>query len=1519
MGTIFRRMTMASLGLDSMDDVSQQSFDVIDRADTFAQRLLGNVDRMMPTTDFERIGVATSSDTLWNELYSGILTNDGPKNATDVGEWQYWLDAVLLTLFDEDEEEEIAKATQAAKSANAAKNQQIARAQIARQKEQIRERVAQLNAAGVKPSMLRQLSAAKQREITKSTNIAQKYAEFAQKIASSVNTSTTEASQFSSPVLGENSLQKRTNAEAMANHTASSVEVITDRAVSNVESTLLKASNAANNANVATNADARSASIQTSNVQAGLHEMISEFSAALIRASQESAPARFSAISMTSEQILASHVVERAKRIESASRVNAENLDAATSSKLISAWKENIERFSRASHTDGSDIIALHELQHLVGQMSEQGVISDTAAKQFKTSSRAFAARSLDNVLSKDFAGSLLLNHIENSIQSVADKQKDMLVSTRAIKGQNSIGLVADTADIVEKKLAASFENFSAVINAYVDRSDESASSMRWNRAAERFNQMHGVNDEQDRVLLRDLIESASQLEASGIVPKGTVSKYVQNAASAVSNNAMHADITHQVEMLQNLAADSNRVVNTMRAERTEKLGRQFNRMMSNVTTSINTLVSSLKQAGLSENAVEPLTRDITQLKLDDSMSLEEGVNRVEMLSHALDSFVERALTSLPEMGYDQIDTERSFVSTDEVKTSANVAANPSDALTASVKAASQSLQANLKSTSAAAQLQEVRKYVAQVQKLQQDAEKNFSAMLSEHAGSVNEAARTQILRAIESHNVEQMVTAQKAVAAQLNQTVNAQIEAAAQRMEQTRAKFDAVSKQVSQIERAADLANLLHASSDKFNAFDVLANTNKRLSSAISTNKAARIDSLKADHSIALGDVRIDKAYLPALNESITAYTKLRDEYARFDTPSLTGLKVEETAQRLERMTTLIQPAENAIASTQSNTLTPANSVNAGANTASLTSLYSADALDQQIGYEELVPEAMNKVARVDDRSYASVDAVNGISNMLGAKKALEMHANSVVKGQSADAVALRAALNEVMAEKASAAARSAVNAVQAPSAVSMMTVNEQGERLKVTMAQAATEGMKLRQPIGEAYQPAVLRGQNDTFVNPAIDVQKLDQRQSISGAEHFVPVMLGGLVANFASEKATMDNATASSDSFHAANIASVSNAAARFDEVKADSYEGERHLLNVSMAGTDIAMTPDAYVQAVAQPQISQAARTLSLGSDVLYDSFAAVLSQQGAGRSLNTLRRAFFEKLSQAGRTTARGWIGLNSQSFASLLGVESQDVANTAAYDAERGQLINNAAEKHDQDSAAFAQNIAAATATQSYADNADDAIHAFVASEAGKHAVSDAAVSPANAAYSMNMLHAAKLQANNAAASHSGELLGHIDSLLDYVEDVSTRNVGVFSTNDVVRVLIEQLPRESYLGERGLPKWRQKDTRTRQVEEARELREALQKIGATPVQGTQRFNDKKFVSPNLMPKADQAAAPLFSGEGSTPSNSASASGYSSSDLNQAGIPDSDIEILVDACIERFMETLNEELQRRRSE
>ena len=157
--------------------------------------------------------------------------------------------------------------------------------------------------------------------------------------------------------------------------------------------------------------------------------------------------------------------------------------------------------------------------------------------------------------------------------------------------------------------------------------------------------------------------------------------------------------------------------------------------------------------------------------------------------------------------------------------------------------------------------------------------------------------------------------------------------------------------------------------------------------------------------------------------------------------------------------------------------------------------------------------------------------------------------------------------------------------------------------------------------------------------------------------------------------------------------------------------------------------------------------------------------------------------------------------------------------------------------------------------------------------------------------------------------------------MLDYVENKSQREVGVFSSDDTVRVLLEALPASASLGNKGLPKWRQKDTKSSRIAEARELRAALASIGASPIQGMQPFSNKQFVSPNLMNTA-KSAAPLFSGgseSGSTPAASANASHASSDSLDAPSISSEDLQTLAEDVFQKIIDSFNEELQRRRTE
>jgi hypothetical protein len=314
-----------------------------------------------------------------------------------------------------------------------------------------------------------------------------------------------------------------------------------------------------------------------------------------------------------------------------------------------------------------------------------------------------------------------------------------------------------------------------------------------------------------------------------------------------------------------------------------------------------------------------------------------------------------------------------------------------------------------------------------------------------------------------------------------------------------------------------------------------------------------------------------------------------------------------------------------------------------------------------------------------------------------------------------------------------------------------------------------------------------------------------------------------------------------------------------------------------------------------------------------NNTLYAGYASLIQEHGERRSLKTLRQLYVAELARAGQTSAHSQVGFSTQSFADILGVNPTFVSTSkpARVDSSMETARRQAAEDlavATSSGMAFSNDIAMHTEAVSGHAFADNSNYSWVSNAVKAHRSSLSG------------------QTSDTVDSHSGkqtqQLLDRIDSMFDYVEGLSERNVGVFSTDETVKVLLEALPAESSLGNKGLPKWRQRDSKAARIAEARELREALAKIGASPVQGTQRFANKQYVSPNLMPSQAAGGAPLFSGgseSGATPNGSANASGYSSDVLNEASIPDEDLQFIAEEVFHRIEESLCEEYQRRRSE
>ncbi len=187
-GRLFRRMTLASVGLDDLGDVGGSSLALMDSADHFARRIVGGV---------ERLGVRafSSSRYLGERRPVGMSVStipvregreDGARSASDLGRWQYWLDAVLLVLFDEDFE--------AAEDSSAFRRRYAVAS----------ERLGEIRRAGVSLSALEDLSASQRRSLFAGDSLPQSLV--SELVASSASSS---GGQLSERVLSRRSFEPR--------------------------------------------------------------------------------------------------------------------------------------------------------------------------------------------------------------------------------------------------------------------------------------------------------------------------------------------------------------------------------------------------------------------------------------------------------------------------------------------------------------------------------------------------------------------------------------------------------------------------------------------------------------------------------------------------------------------------------------------------------------------------------------------------------------------------------------------------------------------------------------------------------------------------------------------------------------------------------------------------------------------------------------------------------------------------------------------------------------------------------------------------------------------------------------------------------------------------------------------------------------------------------------------------------------------------------------------------------------
>ena len=1575
-GSLFRRVTLASIGLESMDDVPEQSFEVIDRADAFAARLLGGVSSVMPKIDSERLG--TQATNLAEHIYSGMSGLNGPKNATDLGDWQYWLDAALLMLFDEDEDEEIALQA----SGKAQKTKAVSRASVRTTPEVIRTQVAALKKSGITPAMLQSMPQQVKRQLVQELKASQNI-------------------KAGQDIKAIQDIKAGQDIKAIQD-----IKVAQELQVQNAAALAEKMIKALNTA------------------KPGFTTQLAGDASSLEKI-----------FARSSRQNFASHMADKAAQVgsilgQNATKLSANSAVSAETTVLAQKWSDAIHTLSTQSHVEMSTV---REMLGALDRLEVLGAVSHEQAMEFRKAGSAYTRHVLMDEIAHDTTAILgRLEKLEAKGQAATNSSAS-LVSTRAISIDSPL-----SHDFVKGSLAAltaHLADFNNAVSTRVFTEGESAATLRWSRAADRFTRLQGMSDDVDRVLLRDIVESAASLRDAGIVPASFVSNILKAVptetqmqrnlsllqstekqeltpiALTQTFNALSGKITElsslvsahtskngateaasrwiqtaeKFSQLPTMSDDSARVIlkeiledaqalknagiitenavseltkrlpETLRqsASRSdarisiaENNSRLLGNMASRIENSVSNLVRDFVKSGATSTGIETFVTDIRQMlstgNSASSMlaSQPQAASVIEAICNRLDEFAQTAAASVSTYGYDDIATEGTYVSVSE--NSATETENVQNAQSArSLKAIQEKMQNEIRAA-------------------QKKADVELRAALNAQK-TVNEAIAQAGLKLLDESTANELSAAQiRAMLPMVGESKQQEIKAAAEILEQRQAQLNAFRKQMAVVEDTIKLS----------------AELRKAVSG---TSNAVHMD-----------DIRVNSSYLSTLGSSLASYAKVRNSAQSIQNVQFARTEsLVQPESRMERMLSLIHPADSK--------LTPADSklsmVSASQNRLASSPVFQQlSSTEVTLGYDEVIPASLEwlkaatpeqkaklaalaeqkaliassaeqkaliassaeqkaKLAALAEQKAliaASADqkaliaalaeqkamiassadqkamiassadqkamiassadqkamiaalaeqrirlASNGeqhypatigsdLTTMLGARKSFEIHAADIASGRTEGFKALADSIQKLASEGTKTAV------------ITSYQTTEDGDRVKVSMTlkpqeAAAQNAFALRQNTGNAYMPAALRNEIKSAVDVAasLNLQNASTRNAVSGADSFMPISAGV-------NTGTMQ-AQAQAQGRDAVRM-TLSKLGASFTETASQDMPDRFRL---TIGGVDFDMSTSAFVQMVAKPAISSAsyaAPSLVNADNILFSGYASLLNEHGNQRTLKSLRQAYVDSVARAGQLTAHSEVGFSTQSFANVLGITPEFVAPKATPASARQTAAA------PQQEAAFANDLVSKTMPVDATSSLSTDSFAWVSNE----------------------LRASSARSGIQQISQSADtpqLLNRIDNLLDYVENVSERNVGVFSTDDTVRVLLEAMPVEGSLGNKGLPKWRQKSTPATRMVEARELRDALAKIGATPIQGVQRFANKQYVSPNLI-QQQANAAPLFSGgnEGAiTPSASANASSAGSAEFDHSSIADEDLQFIAEEVFHKIEESLNEEHQRRRSE
>lgn len=1426
MGNLFRRSTLAALGLDALDDVSEQSFEVIDRADAFVNRLLGSISGVLPKTQADRMGTRTTE--LVDHIFEGMVGLNGPASATDLGEWQYWLDATLLMLFDEYEDEveigeqSYAPRTQAKASARRLPTNVTPQA--------VRERIAALNKAGIKPAMLQAMSAEQKRQV----------------------------------------LAKTQKQSKLRDLTASSMPELLAASMKETLATV----------------ESRAKAFET-----------------------------FEKVYTTNtRQLFASHLADKANAVQAS--LSLQTADDNTRS-IVRQWTDSVARFEQGA---GADMTTVRAMFGSLESLEKAGAISQTQAAEIRRNCQALAKRALSDEIVHDVT--LMAAKLEQTSSRLVASKRPQLNAERAVElsGMNATEQVAASLTRTFAALGSKLQSFNDAVSQYVLTSGETAATMRWQRATDRFERMRGISDDVDRVLLRDVVESASALGEAGIVPQDVVRDVAKTVAAKRFAEDTRSTISSRFEEMAtgklnvSFAADSKHFVAAPEiaqklVDRVQSSVRTMSSEMAKFEASLSK-IESLDPAKLSSfaSSIRALA-ETNQMMASDPMSIVRSSSVLESICDKLDEFAQSAANAVVSLGYDELTNEQGVFVAPESETAKGE---------------------QISAPSYAAQTATIAQIKRQLTETHERALSSARQILAQQAQSKSKelaSIESQLRQAIEqAHSVESLESVKSMMQKHLSAVEVEAIERVIASTSRSEASLESVKKQSQIIENAVKLSN--------------------QLRETLHRNVATSTPEIGASsRSIQIDDVKINPAYIASLGNSLATYSRIRDGYRSAQVANEVGM----SESRIARMLTTIKPS---------------GSDPVEQNTSDIALVRDNAVV---LGYDDVVPSSMEWI-RQAVKSYPSQDSIGDLTAILGNQKAIERHATSVANGNIESVEALGRAVAKRLEDSTSASRLETYTAYG---------IDNDGERVKLTLGvndkKQGAKSYELRRDMGASYMPESVRRFEQTSahsVDASLAIAKRDNAMGLSGAQDFVPVIAGANGELYVDEEqrtvvapksanaqqsasaqqlaemqqyASAVSSANAQQSAIAQQMASAQQSANAQKSVQTDVREimsGIAARLGVSaiqsngMASSDrmqlrvgnvnFEMSAQGFVDMLAKPVVQNAAfaaPSLTDADNILFSGYASMLDQQGERRTLKGLRHAYMKSLAQAGRQSAHGDFGFNTQTFSGIMGnVSASEIASKAAQSSMH--VSYDASQEEDRAYIAYKASRQATAQNDAEWKLADATMAKTAPVSSSSGVTTDFSwVSNAFAAHLNQGRDSANSAARQASSDNERQILAKIDTMLDYVENKSQREVGVFSSDDTVRVLLEALPASASLGNKGLPKWRQKDTKSSRIAEARELRAALASIGASPIQGMQPFSNKQFVSPNLMNTA-QSAAPLFSGgseSGSTPAASANASHASSDSLDAPSISSEDLQTLAEDVFQKIIDSFNEELQRRRTE